>query len=136
MTDYEQQQPDRAVKNLKDVLSALKYHQIPAVNTILVNQANRVGTMFNQMENVLATRPGYQRPNPNIQTQWKSWIKGRADRARTKADTYLTENLKHLKDGYATDYQRDPQFSDGVLLAKIDALEAAINGRTTWANPF
>ena len=81
-----------------DVLSALRYHQIPAVNTILVNQANRVGNMFNQMENVLATRPGYQRPNPNIQTQWKSWIKGRADLARTKAETYLKGNLKNLKE--------------------------------------
>lgn len=134
MTDYEQQTPDKAIKNLKDVLSALKYHQIPAVNTLLVNQANRVGNMFNQMETALANRPGYQ--PAGLQAEWNSWIKGRADRARTRAETYLTDNIKKLKDGYTTEYQRQPQFADPVLLEKIDKLDAAIKVRQTWGNPF
>ncbi|KAL8701240.1 MAG: hypothetical protein Q9201_005019 [Fulgogasparrea decipioides] len=104
MTDYEQQTPDKAIKNLKDVLSALKYHQIPAVSTLLVNQADRVGNMFNQMEMTLANRLKYQRAN--LQAEWNICIKGRADRARTRAESYLTDNIKKLKDGYASEYQR------------------------------
>lgn len=36
---------------MRYVLSAYKYHQIQAVNSILVNQAGRIGTMFGRMEN-------------------------------------------------------------------------------------
>ena len=134
MQNYEQQTPDKAIKNLKDVLSALKYHQIPAVSTTLVNQANRVGKMFQTMETELASRQGYK--FLGLQAAWNVWIKGRADRARTRAETYLTDNLQKLKNGYASDYQRDPKFAGEDLLKKIDALAAAIAGRTTWANPF
>lgn len=134
MQGYEQQNPDKAIKNLKDVLSALKYHQIPAVNTIIVAQANRVGNMFQIMETELAKRQGYQALG--LQAAWNTWIRGRTDLARTKAETYLTDYLRKLKDGYASDYQRQTQYADTVLLGKIDALAAAITGRTAWANPF
>lgn len=134
MQGYEQQDPNKAIKNLKDVLSALKYHQIPAVSTILVDQANRVGNMFQTMETELANRPGYQALG--LQAAWNTWIKGRADLARTKAETYLTDYIQKLNDGYGSDYQRQPQYADTVLLGKIDALTAAIAGRTAWANPF
>lgn len=134
MQDYEQQTPDKAIKNLKDVLSALRYHQIPAVSTILVTQATRVGNMFQTMETELAKRPDYQ--HAGLQAAWNVWIKGRADRARTRAETYLTDNIQKLNKGYGSAYQRQPQFADTVLLGKIDALAAAIAGRTAWANPF
>ncbi|KAL8742059.1 MAG: hypothetical protein Q9190_005406 [Brigantiaea leucoxantha] len=48
--DYEQQTPDHAIANLKDLLSVLKYHQIGIVSGNLVHQARRVGVMFNNME--------------------------------------------------------------------------------------
>lgn len=48
MADYEQQQPGRAVTNMKYVLSAYKYHQI---HSILIKQVNRIGTKFGRMEN-------------------------------------------------------------------------------------
>jgi len=134
MTDYEQQQPDRAVKNIKDVLSAYKYHQIQAVNDILVRQANRVGAMFRRMENDYLAKnyPGYEKIG--LQTLWTSWIKGRTDRARTRAETYMKDGVKRLHDGYGSDYNR--QFTDPVLLAKIDSLTTAVNGQQSWANPF
>lgn len=135
MTDYEQQQPDRAVKNLKDVLSAINYHRIPAVSSTLVRQANRVGTMFDQMEDALVARGGgYQKVN--LQQKWNSWIKGRADRARTRAETHLNDNYEKLKAGYLSDYQQQPQFSDGVLVKKIQELGKAIANAQSWSNPF
>lgn len=135
MTDYEQQEPDRAIANLKDVLTALRYHQDGVVSGNLVRQARRVGVMFNNMETEIARRDPTFQPK-GLQTLWNSWIKGRADRARTRAETYLETNLKALKDGYMSDYQQDPKFSDGVLVTKINRLDAAIQGRTRWNNPF
>lgn len=135
MTDYEQQQPDRAVKNLKDVLSAIAYHRNPTVSSLLVNQANRVGSMFNQMEDALVAKGGgYQKLN--LQQRWNAWIKGRADRARTRAEAHLDDNFKKLKAGYLSDYQQQPQFSDGVLVTKIKKLGEAIENRQRWNNPF
>ena len=134
MTNYEQQQPDRAVKNIKDVLSAYKYHQIQAVNGILVRQANRVGAMFGRMENdYLANNyPGYEKIG--LQALWTSWIKGRTDRARTRAETYMKDGVKRLHDGYGSDYNR--QFTNPVLLAKIDSLTTAVNGQQGRSNSF
>lgn len=103
-TDYGQQQPDRAVKNLKDGLSALKYHQDPTIGALLVNQANRVGNMFNQMETNLVAQAVVIR-STIYRPSGKCGFKSRADRARTSADTHLTENLKKLKAGYTdSDY--------------------------------
>lgn len=134
MTDYEQQQPDRAIKNIKDVLSAYKYHQIKAVNDILVKQANRVGAMFGRMENdYLANNyPNYEKIG--LQALWTSWIKGRTDRARTRAETYMQDGVNRLQAGYGSEYNR--QHTDNVLMAKIDSLTAAVKAQQGWANPF
>lgn len=134
MTDYEQQRPDRAVKNIGDVLSAYKYHQIQAVNDILVKQANRVGAMFGRMENdFLANNyPDYKKIE--LQAEWTSWIKGRTDQARTKAETYMKAGVKRLQDGYGSEYNR--KFTDKALLARIDSLTTAVNGQPSWVNPF
>ncbi|KAL9594308.1 MAG: hypothetical protein Q9219_007102 [cf. Caloplaca sp. 3 TL-2023] len=130
MTNYINTMPDRAIKNLKDVLSALKYHQIDTISTTLVNQAHRVGEMFNNMEIEIGKRDPSFQPK-GLQAVWSKWIKGRAERARTRAETYLEGNLENIKTGYSSDYQKDK-----VLLEKINKLEAAIKGRTTWNNPF
>ena len=134
MTNYEQQMPDKAIKNMKDVLGALKYHQIPDVRTILLDQASRVGAMLDKMDNELVNRQGYRKMQ--LQSKWKLWIKGRADEARSKAETYLEAHLKHLLDVYGSEYARQEKFADTVLLRKIDSLDAAIKGRTPWVNPF
>ncbi|KAL8730716.1 MAG: hypothetical protein Q9166_003908 [cf. Caloplaca sp. 2 TL-2023] len=135
MTNYEQQTPDKAVKNLKDVISAYKYHKVPTVSTYLVNQANRVGNMFQQMENsIAASDPGYQRLN--LQSKWKTWIKGRGDRARTRTETYVVDYTKKLRDGYTSEYQVAGGFGDPVLLEKIEASTKEVNGLQPWGNPF
>ncbi|KAL8857176.1 MAG: hypothetical protein Q9178_006231 [Gyalolechia marmorata] len=135
MTDYQTQRPEKAIKNLKDVLSAMKYHQDPVVRTHLINQAARVETKLDDMERILAMKTGYQ--PANLGARWRTWIRGRADLARTKAETYLTTHLQTLQDGYTSEYQQQPQFSpDKVLLEKINRLAAAIANRQPWINPF
>ncbi|KAL8694715.1 MAG: hypothetical protein Q9224_003515, partial [Gallowayella concinna] len=134
MTENEQNDPDVSVKNLKDVVSAYKYHQIPDVSRFLVNQGNRIGAMFLQMENTIAANePNYQRLNLN--TKWNAFIKGRAERARLRAETYLSNYLGKLKEGYYTEYQKEGRFN-AILVDKIGNLTQAYEALTPWANPF
>lgn len=99
----------RAVKNLKDVLTAWKYHQTSAINTILVNQVARVGNMLEAMEvyllaTTIRTRGGnlapYQRQN--LQTKWRAFMQQAATKARSKADTYITKWLEMLQNDYTS----------------------------------
>jgi len=46
----------------------------------------------------------------------------------------MKDGVKRLHDGYCSEYNRE--FTDKVLLAKIDSLTAAVNGQQSWANPF
>jgi len=157
MTEYAQQTPERALKNLKDVLSAYKYMQITEINNFLVTQSNRVGNMFDTMETYLA---GITVPNPNpgpngpanlnpyvsipLRTAWNEFIKGRTTTAATKAVTYMDEWLGYLQNGYATTYQRTAAAQAAAngnndlmaIITSIDALAQAIGQRTAWNNPF
>jgi len=134
----------RAVKNLKDVLTAWNYHRTPAINTILVNQVQRVGNMLNQMETYLAGRDiAYGRQGNlvryvpiGLQTKWRIFMQQRVTLARTKADTHMTTWLNKLKDGYTSQLQRASTDPDMVtLIGKIDALDAAITGKAAWNLP-
>ncbi|KAI4285352.1 MAG: hypothetical protein L6R38_000708 [Xanthoria sp. 2 TBL-2021] len=136
MTEYEQTDPEKAVKNLKDVAAAYKYHQIHDVNIYLLNQGTRVGNMFKQMEDaIFANDKSYERLG--LKDKWDTWIKGRTDRARTRAETYMTGYLQKLRSGYATDYHlSNAAFQDQKLLEHIQSLTMEIKGLTPWANPF
>ncbi|KAL8916113.1 MAG: hypothetical protein Q9208_008709 [Pyrenodesmia sp. 3 TL-2023] len=84
--------------------------------------------MFNRIEDALVVRDsGYQKLN--LQRRWNSWIKGRADWARTRAEAHLDDNYKTLKPDYLSDYQQQPQFSDLVLVTKIKEMGKAIENR-------
>ncbi len=143
MTGYEQQTPERAVKNIKDVLSAYKYHQFNEVNNILVAQVGRVATMLNQIEQYLAsitvtTRAGtFATYQPmGLGAQWRTFMNGRAAMARSKAETYMDDWVQSLQNGYATPYLRDHADAAGLaLIDKIDHLATAVAGRTAWVVP-
>lgn len=154
MQHYEQSLPDKEVRNLKDVLSAYKYHMIPQVSQILTDQRNRVGNLFAQVEQTmtgLSYSTGGRKPvtvapyQPiGLQQAWLAWSSGRLDAARARAETYMDQYLQNLQNGYATPSLRDaaqraanagdngPQ----TLIGKIDALSNAIANRPAWNAPF
>ena len=50
MTGYFQGDPDKAIKNVKDVLVAYNYHQQPTIATNGQNQVKRTGDMLKRMD--------------------------------------------------------------------------------------
>lgn len=153
MGTYEKNEPDKAVKNIKDVMTALKYLQDATVSQRLVLQKNRVGVMLNQMDTVYV--PQVRKTSRNgafanwqavgLQNQWNTWIRGRADVVRGKAETYISTYIAQLQEGYATPTQRDNANKGGndpaavaarTLIGKIDAISAEWNNQARWNNPF
>lgn len=138
MNEYLGNTPERAIKNVKDVITAYRYHQIQKIQNNLVAQSNRVRDMFDTMDTaILAKNPSYQKLN--LGPLWASWMRGRADRARTRAETYTKQWVNALKTGYGTESQRETADADRkILLSKIDALDTevtnVINGG--WPNPL
>ena len=129
MTGYVQSDPDKAIKNVKDVLMAYKYHQQPTIATNWKNQAKRVGEMLTRMDqeipiNVL--RNGYDAyQSMNLEAEWTAWISGRIYVARQKAEQYMEYWVNKLKDGYITaTTSTDPEVL--ARIEKIRKLEEAV----------
>ncbi len=158
MDGYEKSTPDRVVKNIKDVISALKYMRDVTISQILVAQKNRVGGMLEQMDrnyvpNIQKTdgaKQNYARwQYIGLQGHWNTFMRGRADFARTKAESYINTYLEHLETGYvnpvaienanlgASASPPDPQAQAAlVLIGKIQALRKEVDNMPTWTNPF
>src|SRR5580658_5008126 len=86
MQGYVQNDPYKALKNIKDVLSAYKYMQITEINNFLVDQSTRVGNMFDAQETYLASiAVPAPRNAGNLDTyvpiglgnMWRQWVRGR-----------------------------------------------------------
>jgi len=128
------------------------------VSQMLVAQKNRVGDMLEQM---------YRNYVPNIQKTdsakrnygrwqyvgvrgyWNTFMRGRVDFARIKAESYINTYLAHLESGYASTVAienanlgasaspPDPQAQAAlVLIRKIQALRKDLDNMPTWINPF
>ena len=153
MAKYEQSSPDRAFKNIQDVLTALSYLRDSTVSARLVNQASRAGAMLKSMDETYVPRvkkSGRTGDYPawkavGLESEWNAWIRGRADKVRAKAESYIQTYLGQLQEGYATQAQRDVAEKGGndpqavqarALIEKIDALAKAVNAAPRWNNPF
>lgn len=138
MQSYVDKKPDRAVKNIKDVTAVYRYHQIPEIKTTLVAQSNRIRDMFNTMDAAIkVAKPKYE--EMELGPLWATWMRGRADRARTEAETYMNHWVKALQTAYGTPTQRTEANADQtVLLARIDALATEVTDliKAGWSNPL
>lgn len=140
-------------KNVKDTITAIRYHIDPTINGHLVRQKDRVGQRFNDLETQylpLITKDigGLQRTwaSLGLQNRWNTFMRGRAATAITDAYNHVEEYLTALEEGYATQRQRNfanqlGDTEDGRnlrgFIAKIDALRAEwTNNRPIWTNPF
>lgn len=129
MVGYIQQDPDKAIKNLKDVLMAYKYHQQPNITKYWQSQKNRVGDMLERMDQLIPSKqaPSYDTyVSMNLKSEWNIWIEGRVTFARQKAVQYMQNWIKNLKDGYIPS-DRSKLDSDVLKrIEKIEKLDAAI----------
>jgi len=151
MEEYELTAPEREVKNLKDVLTAYKYHTDSNIASILKKQRDRVATTLTAIENALAGKSvkigntQYGAYNSiGLAAKWNTWSSDRLKLAKSKADTHLSTYFPQLKEGYATQglrtaAQKAASAGDNgpqELIGKIDALEAALNQKPTWTLNF
>ncbi|TKA54386.1 hypothetical protein B0A49_13375 [Cryomyces minteri] len=142
MAGYLGSEPDRAIKNVKDGLTALVYHRDGQVSQILANQARRV----EQMMGDLTRRANYARWQPvGLQQYWRQWMRGRAEVARVKATTYIEKYMRALQDGYNSpsiqesirQHPHDPASQTGtVWVNKINHFQQAVDNAPAWTNPF
>ena len=142
MRQYLLQDPDTAIKNLKDTITAIRYHADPIISARLIQQKDRVGNMLNEMDIqcvpgiVRTVRAGkYRQWQPQgLQQRWNTWIRAYT---LTKAISHVETWLPQLEQAYATPTQRDNSIrgndnAEAVVaryrMSKIDTL------RNQWTN--
>jgi hypothetical protein len=147
---YMQQDPGRAIKSIKDLISAMKYMQHPAIHSRLVAQKQRIAARLKELDEI--RMPAFQRhtgtsnwhqwTSRGLETMWNQFARSSAASAKTKAVDYIEWILRELKDTYDSPTNRY-QASQGnvelrTLLGKIDAIEAEWNRYQpiSWGNPF
>lgn len=132
--------PDKAIKNVKDFIMAYKYHSISTIQTTLKTQANRVGTQLEAVEDLLVAKtfPGYNKYKKiQLKGEWDTWIKGRWLLAKNKADNHMQNGLDDLKKAHGGDPDKENDDNKKRLKTKIQKLEEAVNNvKGTWGNPF
>lgn len=134
--------PDEAIKKLKDVIMAVKYHNTPTVVTTLRNQADRVGNQFETVEGILEkTFKDLKHLNDykviGLKGHWNTWIKARWLVAKKKADSFFTSGLKELVDAHGGDPEAEADPNIKRLMEKIKALAEEIeNVRGTMTDPW
>ncbi|KAI1180783.1 carbohydrate-binding module family 18 [Nemania sp. FL0916] len=154
MTKYEGE-GNRAVKNLKDVMTAMKYLQDTTVAQRLKAQKERIAARFKELDTVQL--PNWNRKNSRgqaygqwqplgLEGKWNTFMRDKGATARSKAVTHIDTYLPMLKDAYVTDFKKgeaDKQAQagdDGLknLIEKIEKIDAewARYKPNAWTNPF
>lgn len=120
------EQPRVVIQRMRSVVGAYLYMTDKRVNTIFVNQVNRIGEQLERLEQALPKHPrvvkkgGRGQPERivtyspwkylNLQKKWYVHMDEVYNRADKKAQTFMETNLKRLKDEY----------SDGKMLKQSD----------------
>lgn len=153
MTSYMQAEPDRAVRNLKDVMTALKYMQDTTINARLVAQKERVAARLKALDE--DKMPNWNRvqsggtwkkwESKDLEGKWNEFMKKQGQNARDKAVAYMDYNLERLEDAYVTESNQKQADKPGeqnellkVRLEKMKKLREEWNRYkpNAWKNPF
>ncbi|KAJ8123757.1 hypothetical protein ONZ43_g362 [Nemania bipapillata] len=146
---------DRAVKNLKDVMTAMKYLQDGTVATRLRAQKERIAGRLRELDtNKL---PNWNRVNRNggkygnwvpqdLEGKWNTFMSDKCATARMKAVAHIDEHLGRLVEGFVNDFQKgqaDVQAQQGDehlknLIEKVEKLQTEWTRYRpiSWTNPF
>lgn len=146
---------NRAVKNLKDVMTAMKYLQDGTVAQRLTQQKDRIAARFRELD--VNQLPNWTRLDSKgkaygrwqslgLEGRWNTFIRDKCATARTKAVTHIDDHLPKLREAYISDFKRgeaDKQAATGDtglkdLIEKIEKIEAEWTRYKpiSWTNPF
>ncbi|KAI0203159.1 carbohydrate-binding module family 18 [Astrocystis sublimbata] len=145
---------DRAVKNLKDVMTAMKYLQDGTIDTRLRAQKVRIANRLRELEQIMPTWVrkdtkgqsfGQWQPM-GLEGRWNTFIRDKCATARTKAVSHINDHMVNLRNGYVNDYQKDQakkQSANGDdtlkdLIEKVEKIDAEWTRYRplSWTNPF
>ena len=130
---------NKAFKKMRDTISAWKYHQDATTKDILKKQSDRVAAMFDSLEGAIAAKDNkYARIG--LKGAWNSFIKGRADKARAAAETFLDDWLTIMENAWTDDSgdeNSDPNTKSdpNSKTSRLAKLKQARDGMGTWSSP-
>lgn len=151
---YVQADPDRAIKNMKDVMTAMKYLQDPTIKSRLIAEKERIAARLKELDEVRmpafvkVTRTGAifsKWVSIGLEDYWNRFMRESATTAKDRAVKHIDEYLAVMKEVYVSQTNRDFARQPGnenqalaALLGKIDALDAewARYKPISWTNPF
>ncbi|OBT39681.1 hypothetical protein VE00_09135 [Pseudogymnoascus sp. WSF 3629] len=149
-------------QNVKDVITAYKYHRFNEINNNLLAQSNRIGAMFQAMEAHLAAAPALHQSgnvllqpyqHANLQGQWRTFMNTKAATAKTRAELWMENWTSQLETTYCSNYQLgfaqdrttelrqatgNPNIlsDEQIFIDKITRLRQEVNSLPTWVwNP-
>lgn len=146
---------DEAVKNLKHVLTAMRYLQDSTIASRLIEQKDRIGARLKALDEdklpamTRTTRTGgtYGTWVPmDLEGKWNTFMRNKGATARSKAVKHIDDHLEILKEHFLTDFMRsqaDKQEAAGdtglkTLIEKIEKLDEEWTAYkpVSWTNPF
>lgn len=133
MNGYINNNPNKAVQNMKDVLTALRYMDDPAIRNRLVAQSARIEARLNLLDEIAL--PGWVKTSPGgaawaqwvpigLDDAWRPWIRGRFQSARDKAAAHINRYLPVM----------EARGGSAVLVNKLQILRQEWNAYS--AQPF
>ncbi|KAI0108999.1 carbohydrate-binding module family 18 [Nemania sp. FL0031] len=146
---------DRGVKNLKDVMTAMKYLQDTTIASRLRAQKERIAARLRELDTNLL--PNWNRVNRNggqygnwvplnLEGRWNTFISDKCATARTKAVAHIDEHIGRLVQGFVNDFQKgqaEKQAEAGDehlknLIEKVEKLQTEWTRYKpiSWTNPF
>ncbi|SPO07096.1 related to chitinase [Cephalotrichum gorgonifer] len=155
MMDYIRQDPDKAIKNIKDVMTALKYMGDSTIRSTFIAQKERVAARLKELDEDIM--PNVQKPDTReglswgrwksqgMEGRWNTFMKDKTATALFKAKKHIDDYTLALKDGYAKESDRKAAEADtdvardaARLIDKIDKLDAEWKRYKplVWSNPF
>lgn len=117
------EQPRVAIQRMRSIVGAYIYLKEKRVNTIFVNQVNRIGQQLENIERALPNNPRIvEKTRPertvtyaawkylNLRKKWFEHMNEVYERANNKAQDFMNINMKRLKEEY----------NDGKMLKQSD----------------
>ena len=132
-------QINKAFKKMRDVVSAWKYHQDATTKDILKKQSDRVGAELERLDAEVANKDkSYTKIG--LKDAWSSFMKGRAEKARAGAESFLDDWLKYMNDAWTDDGDENSNPNTGAAdpnskVSRLAKLKKERDGVGTWSSP-
>ena len=129
---------NKAFKKMRDVMSAWKYHQDETTKDTLKKQSDRVATVLDHLDDEVAKKDK-KYTKIGLKDAWNSFMKARAEMARARAEKFLDDWLKQMKDAWTDgDENSDPNAGrkTNSRTSRLASLENARKNIGTWSSPL